>query len=102
MVETRRSSSSSKRTLSSSPPSSILPPSNKRSKGVEAASSSTSGDPIVVKDCEQEEVRSVDDPALKDSLKEDDKVTVGGHVDGQDGQPLVSPMTLGLFFAKKI
>ncbi|GKA64734.1 ATPase, partial [Tanacetum coccineum] len=95
MVETRRSSSSSKRTLSSSPSSSILPPSNKRSKGVEAASSSTSGDPIVVKDCEQEEVRSVEDPALKDSLKEDDKVTVGGHVDSQDGQPLVSPMTLG-------
>ncbi|PWA80190.1 ATPase, AAA-type, core [Artemisia annua] len=63
--------------------------------GVEAASSSTSGgDPIAVKDREQEEVRSVDDP-LKDSLKEDDKVTVGGHVESQDGQPLVSPMTLG-------
>ncbi|KAJ9543045.1 hypothetical protein OSB04_022752 [Centaurea solstitialis] len=111
MVETRRSSSSSKRTLSS--PCSSPIPTGKRSKAAEAASSSTTGTPVepieaVVKEsggggCEsqEQEVRS-SDPEKKDSDGGGCDEVAGGDLPekspavGQvEGQPLVSPMSLG-------
>nr|XP_043637759.1 uncharacterized protein LOC122608730 isoform X2 [Erigeron canadensis] len=103
MVETRRSSSSSKRTLSSSPI-----PSGKRSKAAEAASSSTTGTPaepietatVVVKDsggggCDSQEpeVRSSDPNKEVNGVDLPEKSPVA-DVEG-NGQPLVSPMSLG-------
>ncbi|MFS8014295.1 putative transcription factor interactor and regulator FHA-SMAD family [Helianthus anomalus] len=106
MVETRRSSSSSKRTLSS--PCSSPIPTGKRSKAAEAASSSTTGTPVepieaVVKEsggCEsqEQEVRS-SDPCKKelDACEEVTGVDVPekSPVVEAEGQPLVSPMSLG-------
>ncbi|XP_024981027.1 uncharacterized protein LOC112517888 isoform X1 [Cynara cardunculus var. scolymus] len=106
MVETRRSSSSSKRTLSS--PCSSPIPTGKRSKAAEAASSSTTGTPVepieaVVKEsggCEsqEQEVRS-SDPSKKDSDGCDEVAGVDvpekSPVGQVEGQPLVSPMSLG-------
>ncbi|KAL7585154.1 uncharacterized protein LOC111920529 [Lactuca sativa] len=106
MVETRRSSSSSKRTLSS--PCSSPIPTGKRSKAAEAASSSTTGTPVepieaVVKEsggCEsqEQEVRS-SDPSKKDSDACDEvpgvDVPEKSPVVQVEGQPLVSPMSLG-------
>ncbi|KAL4558852.1 hypothetical protein LXL04_037056 [Taraxacum kok-saghyz] len=107
MVETRRSSSSSKRTLPS--PCSSPIPTGKRSKAAEAASSSTTGTPLepieaVVKEsggCEsqEQEVRS-SDPSKKDSDACDEVPGVdvpekSPVVQVEEGQPLVSPMSLG-------
>ncbi|KAI3749241.1 hypothetical protein L2E82_19848 [Cichorium intybus] len=106
MVETRRSSSSSKRTLSS--PCSSPIPTGKRSKAAEAASSSTTGTPVepieaVMKEsggCEsqEQEVRS-SDPSKKDSDACDEIAGVDvpekSPVVQVEGQPLVSPMSLG-------
>ncbi|XP_075075276.1 uncharacterized protein LOC107811247 [Nicotiana tabacum] len=98
MVETRRSSSSSKRPLSS--PSSSPLPNGKRSKAAEALSSTndtlggkTQG---AVNESAEQEVRSADLAAAATVLKSSDASLPLKSPENQvDGEPLVSPMTLG-------
>ncbi|XP_070034141.1 uncharacterized protein [Nicotiana tomentosiformis] len=98
MVETRRSSSSSKRPLSS--PSSSPLPNGKRSKAAEALSSTndTLGEKTqgAVNESAEQEVRSADLAATATVLKSSDASLPLKSPENQvEGEPLVSPMTLG-------
>ncbi|KAJ8527276.1 hypothetical protein K7X08_029753 [Anisodus acutangulus] len=96
MVETRRSSSSSKRLLPS--PSSPLP-NGKRSKAAEALSSTndTLGQKPqgAVNESAEQEVRSADLAGASGLKSSDASVPLKSPENQVQGEPLVSPMTLG-------